>query len=82
MYNILVSNETQEIKDYDKDFTLFNNVCIASKSGNVLQVYPTLNSSNCNVYQSEEEIVDFTGNKYLYIDGAVVENPNYVAPEV
>lgn len=80
MKNILVKSSTREIKDYDKDFVLFNNAVVVSKDGMVQYIYSDLSSSECNVHQVEE-IVDFVGNKYLYQDGAVVENPDYVEPQ-
>lgn len=79
--NILVKDSTGEIKDYNKDFVLFNNAVVASDSGNVLYIYSDLNTSNASVHDIQEAIVDFDGNKYLYQAGVVIENPNYTAPQ-
>ena len=81
MYNILVCKD-YTIKDYNKDYTMFNNVIIASDHGEVVHIYSDLSGSNCNIYQIEDPIDGFIGNKFLYIDGVISENPDYVELEV
>lgn len=77
--NILVSDT--KIKDYNRDYILTNNTIVVLVDGSHILTYSDLNSGNSNVYQIEDEIVDFVGNKYLYIDGVVSLNPDYVEPE-
>lgn len=82
MYNILVQHDTNQIKDYDRDYTLFNNVIIASKDGEVALVYSDLSSADCNVHQVNSEIINFVGNKFLYVDGEVIQDPDWEELEV
>lgn len=77
MHNILVDKDSGLIKDYDRDYLILNNNIIAIKNGTLENIFSDLNSSNCNVYQIENDLVDFIGNKYIYSDGVITENPNF-----
>jgi len=77
MYNILVEKETNLIKDFGRDYLLFNNVILVSSGGDVTNVIADCSSATCNCYQIAEPIEDFTGDKYIYQDGEVILNPDF-----
>ena len=81
MFNILVNINTHQIRDYNRDYTLFHNATIVAEDDHVLFVYSDLSSENCIVYQIEDSIENFAGNKYLYQNDEVSEDPTYVEPE-
>lgn len=82
MKNILVEKDTNLVKDYDKDFLLYDNCVIVTQNNKVELIYSDLSSLNSDVYEIEDEIVDFVGNKYMFIDGEIVSNPDYIESEI
>lgn len=47
---------------------------------NMLAIYGT-DEPSCQVFEVEAFPDDYVDGKYLYVDGAFVENPDYVEPE-
>lgn len=76
MKNIVVEKSTGLIKYYNSDFILFNNSIIVSKDSHVDSIITDLNASNSNIYQVED-IDDFIGDKYMYIDDSICLNPDF-----
>jgi hypothetical protein len=80
MTNILVKNDTREIKHQDAHYVLLDKHIRVEKDG-ILQFYfSDLNKNNATVYQIDNPIVNFIGNKYLYENGEVALNPNWEEP--
>jgi hypothetical protein len=81
MYNVLVEHDTGLIKDYGRDYFLTNNTIVVLEDGSHILTYSDLSSANCNVHQIEDVIEGFVGDGFIWDNGSVVINPNYVAPE-
>ena len=80
MINILVNEFDNVILHQKADYVLNDNNIEVWFNGSIMFIYGTLNKNLCSVYQIENEIDDFVSNKYKYINGQVVDNPNYIAP--
>jgi hypothetical protein len=76
MENILVCRDGL-IKDAHRDYILTNNTIVVLEGGYHILTYSDLSSATCNVYQIQDKIQDFIGNKFIYIDGEVILNPDY-----
>lgn len=81
--NILVENFTSLIKYQggvfeQKDSTIDH----YDNDENLMRIICDLDVNNSTVYFDITEIDGFIGNKYKYIDGEVVDNPDYVEPGV
>lgn len=81
MVNILVEDFTSLIKYQGGDYTQGATTVEHYHDGNIIRVICDLNENNSSVY-SVEEIGGFVGNKYKYVNGEVVANPDYVEPGV
>lgn len=77
MTEILVEKATQEIKDQDCTFEVYNNGTVAIKNGAIKCVYPTYNPLTVEVVEIAEPISGFVGNKFLWSEDQVIENPDW-----
>lgn len=83
MIKILVENNSNIIKCQDHfDYILEATRIKCLKSENSVDFYICdLNENDCSVYEIEDKISGFVGNKYLYINGLISLNPDYTEPE-
>jgi hypothetical protein len=81
MTNILVHKGTREIKHQGADYTIDDVRVAVEQNGVLLFYFGDLKSSNAEVAEIDTPITDFVGNKYLFVDDEVVENPDYISPE-
>jgi len=78
---ILVENFTSLIKHQGGEYIMNNNnIKVKDFNGNTLFIFSSLNSNNCSIYNADH-INGFIGNKYKYVNGEVILNPDYVEPE-
>lgn len=75
---ILVENSSRLIKHKGYNYTLSDSQATVDDT-NI--IFVDLNSSNSTVYEVDSVPSPFHGNKYLYVDEEIVDNPDYVEPE-
>jgi hypothetical protein len=79
--NILVDNFTSLIKYQGGVFVQgARTVEHKDDDGNLIRIICDMNENNSTSILVDE-IDGFVGNKYKYVDGVVVDNPDYVEPK-
>lgn len=81
MENILVKNSSGEIKHQGQTYILQSDNIVVLDGETVLFYFCDMNEDSATVYEIDELIIDFVGNKFLYVDSEVVSNPDYVEQE-
>lgn len=81
MVNILVQDSSGKIKHQGQTYNLQSNNIVVLDGETVLFYFCDMNESTATVFQTDE-IADFVGNKFLYVDSEVISNPGYVELEV
>jgi hypothetical protein len=80
--NILVEKQTNLIKHQGYIYIQEDSdIVVKDDGGNIKFYFGDLNRSNCDIYEIDNPIEFFIGNKYLYIEGEIVLNPEYIEPE-
>lgn len=79
MINILINKADGVILHQNKVYEILEDkVNVYDKIGNILFVFATLNSSIVEVVEISDIISNFVGNKYMFVDGKIVLNPEYI----
>jgi hypothetical protein len=79
--NILVESLTNLIKYQGYEFSYGGDTRTNMSLEGFIQFSDvSLNKHNSGIYEVET-IEDFVGDKYKYIDGEIVLNPNWIEPE-
>lgn len=78
MVNILVDNFTSLIKYQGGDYELKDSIVNHYHNNVLIRIICDLNINNSTVY-SVEDIADFIGNKYMYVNNEVTLNPQFIA---
>lgn len=83
MTKILVEDATGLIKHQGRDYAFdVDRVVVFDPVTEVVDFYfGDLNVNTASSYEIDNVIADFMGNKYLYQDGQVVNNPDWENPE-
>ncbi len=74
--NILVKND-DTIKHQGSVYLIYDNSVVVADDNKLSFVFGDLNSSNCSVKEIDTAIEDFEGDRFLFVNNEVIENPDW-----
>ena len=80
MINILINKADGVVIHQNKVYEILEDkINVYDSIGNLLFVFATLNSHTSEIKEVDSIIPDFIGNKYMWVDGVIEPNPEYVS---